>query len=87
MRLNRYLDVTDLPHHVRTAEGYNFHVTKVHLHDGEAVIERGERFTLNALINRSRALLLINSAVTAIFLHSRAFTIVIHEAEIVEVYQ
>ena len=70
--LNRYLDVSDLPHYVRTADGYNFYVNKVHLHDGEAVIGRGERFNLNAFRNRSCTLLFINSTVTAIILHSRA---------------
>ena len=70
--LNRYLDVPDLPHYVRTADGYNFYVNKVHLHDGEAVIGRGERFNLNAFRNRSCTLLFINSTVTAIILHSRA---------------
>ena len=64
--LDRYLDVTDLPHHVRTAEGYNLHVNKVHLHDGESVIRRGERFILNAFRNGNCALLFINSTVTAI---------------------
>ena len=84
--LSRYLDVTDLPHHVRTAEGYNFNVNKVHLHDGEAVIGRGKRFILNAFRNRSCALLFIISTVTAIILHSRACYLFIHIVEIAEVY-
>ena len=71
--LNRYLDVSDLPHYVRTADGYNFYVNKVHLHDGQAVIGRGERFILNAFRNGSCAVLFINSTVTAITLHSRAY--------------
>ena len=57
--LNRYLDVSDLPNYVRTADGYNFHVNKVHLHDGDAVKGRGERFILNAFRNRSCGLLFI----------------------------
>ena len=70
--LERYLDVTDLPNHVKTAEGYNFYVNKVHLHDGEALIERGKKIILNTFRNRSCALLFINSAVAAVILHSRA---------------
>ena len=70
--LNRYLDVSDLPHYVRTAAGCNFYVNKVHLHNGEAVIRGEERFVLNAFRNRSCALLFINSTVAAIILHSRA---------------
>ena len=70
--MTRYLDVAALPHHVRTAEEYNFHVNKVHLHDGEAAIGRGQRFILNAFSNRScSAVLFINSTVTSIILHSR----------------
>ena len=48
LRLNGYLDVTDLSYHVITAERYN-----LHLHDGVAVIGKGERFILNAFRNRS----------------------------------
>ena len=70
--MTRFLDVAALPHHVRTAEGYIFYVNKVHLHDGEAVIGRGERFILNAFSSRSySAVLFINSTVTLIILHSR----------------
>ena len=70
--MTRFLDVAALPHHVRTAEGYIFHVNKVHLHDGEAAIGRGERFILNAFSNRScSAVLFINLTVTSIILHSR----------------
>ena len=70
--MTRFLDVAALPHHIRTAEGYIFHVNKVHLHDGEGVIGTGERFILNAFSNRScSAVLLINSNVTSIVLHSR----------------
>ena len=70
--MTRFLDVAALSLHVRTAEGYIFHVNKVPLHDGEAVIGRGERFILNAFSNRScSAVLFMNSTVTSIILHSR----------------
>ena len=71
--LNSNLDVTDLPHHIRTveAEWYNFHVKLSH--DREAFAGRGERFILNAFRNKGCALLFINSTVAAIILHSRAF--------------
>ena len=87
LALNRYLYVTDLPHHVRTVEGYTFHVNKVHLHDGEAVIGRGEIFILNVLRNRSSSLLLINSTINAIILHFRACYFFVYIAEIAEVYR
>ena len=44
----------------------------MHLHDGVAVIRRGEKCILNAYRNRSCALLFINSTVNAIILHSKA---------------
>ena len=58
--LKRYLDVTGLPHHVRTAEGYNFHVIKMHLYNVEAVIGRRERFILNVFRSRSCTILFKN---------------------------
>ena len=78
-------DVTDLPHHVKTAEGYNL-LNNMHLHDGVAVLGRGEKCILNAFRNRSCALLFIDSTVTAIILHSRACYFLIHITEIAEVY-
>ena len=70
--LHRYLDVSDLPEHIRFYGNF-WSINKTYLHDGEAII--GTRFLFSPFLPRSRsaALLFINSTVTAIISHSRSY--------------
>ena len=68
--LHQYLDASDLPDQI-TLEGYLYHINKLYLHNGEAVIVR--RFLLNLFQNINAALSSINSTVTAIICASRAY--------------
>ena len=52
------LDASDLPDQI-SLDGYLFHINKLFLHDGEAVI--GRRFLLNLFQNMNAALLFVNS--------------------------
>ena len=68
--LHQYLDASDLPDQIKL-EGYLYHINKLYLHNGEAVIVR--RFLLNLFQNINAALSSINSTVTAIICVSRAY--------------
>ena len=55
---HRCLDASDLPHQI-VLEGFNFSITKLNFHDGEATIS-SKRYLLNSFRNRQLALLFMN---------------------------
>ena len=61
---NRYLDASDLLSNQIVLEGFNYSITKLNLHDGEATIG-SKRYLLNPFQNRQSAILFMNGTVTA----------------------
>ena len=58
MGLDRYLDASDLQQETTLEIGYNYHINKICLRGGKAMIHRGVRFILNAFGERCAALCL-----------------------------
>ena len=72
LELHRYLDVSDLPGHIRF-HGNSWSINKTDLHDGEAIICARLLFNPSLSYCKSAAFTFTNSTVTAISSHSRSY--------------
>ena len=76
LELHRYLDVSDLPGHIRF-HGNCWSINKTDLHDGEAIICARLLFNPSLSYCKSAALTFTNGIVTAISSHSRSYYLVL----------